>query len=59
MIKLHTSTDNQFYFTVCGRNGRVILTSETYVKRWQRNHEMKKINNLFHTPLKVVDKDEK
>ena len=35
MIKLHTSTDNQYYFTLCGKNGKVIMTSETY--KTQRN----------------------
>lgn len=35
MIKLHQSTDNQYYFTLCGKNGKVIMTSETY--KTQRN----------------------
>jgi len=37
MIKRHTSTDKQFYFTLCGKNGKVILTSETY--KTKRNME--------------------
>lgn len=30
MIHLHTSKDNKFYFTVNARNGKVLVTSETY-----------------------------
>ena len=30
MIKLHKSKNGQFYFTICGNNGHVIVTSETY-----------------------------
>ncbi len=37
MIKIHDSKDNQFYFTLCGRNGHVIMTSETYKTKRNRN----------------------
>lgn len=30
MIHLHKSKDNKFYFTVKARNGKVLVTSETY-----------------------------
>lgn len=30
MFHLHLSSDNQFYFTLRARNGRVLMTSETY-----------------------------
>jgi uncharacterized protein YegP (UPF0339 family) len=30
MFHLHRSSDNQFYFTLRARNGRVPMTSETY-----------------------------
>jgi uncharacterized protein YegP (UPF0339 family) len=33
MIKIHWSKDKQFYFTLSGRNGKVIVTSETYKRR--------------------------
>lgn len=33
MIYIHKSKDKQFYFTVTARNGRVLLTSETYKKK--------------------------
>ena len=33
MIKIKRSADNQYYFTVHGRNGEVIATSETYTKK--------------------------
>lgn len=59
MLKLHRSKDNQFYFTVCGKNGKVILTSETYTQKGTRNREANKLNAKFITPLKVVDSDYK
>ena len=33
MIKIHKSTDKQWYFTVCATNNKVLLTSETYKTR--------------------------
>ena len=41
MIKLLTSTDGQFYFTLCGKNGKVIMTSETYVSQRNRMRGVK------------------
>jgi uncharacterized protein YegP (UPF0339 family) len=29
MIKIHRSTDKQFYYTVHAKNGKVLVTSET------------------------------
>lgn len=37
MISIHDSKDNQFYFTLCGSNGKVIMTSETYKTKRNRN----------------------
>lgn len=33
MIHLHDSRDGQYYFTVAAKNGRVLVTSETYKTR--------------------------
>jgi uncharacterized protein YegP (UPF0339 family) len=33
MIKIHSSKDGQTYYTVNGRNGKVIVTSETYRRK--------------------------
>jgi len=41
MIKLHSSKDNQFYFTLCGKNGKVIMTSETYPSQRNRMRGVK------------------
>ena len=37
MIKIHDSKDHQYYFTLCGKNGHVILTSETYKTKRNRD----------------------
>lgn len=34
------SNDGQFYFTLVGRNGKVIMTSETYTQLGTRNRIM-------------------
>jgi len=33
MINIHKSKDDQFYFTITAKNGKVIVTSETYKKK--------------------------
>lgn len=33
MIKIKKSKDKQFYFTVNAKNGKVLLTSETYKRK--------------------------
>lgn len=33
MFKLKNSVDGQFYFTVCGKNHKPVLTSETYKRK--------------------------
>lgn len=33
MIHIHDSSDGLFYFTVTAKNGRVLVTSETYKER--------------------------
>lgn len=33
MIKLHLASNGEFYFTVCGKNGKVLATSETYKEK--------------------------
>lgn len=33
MIRIHNSTDGQFYFTVTAANNKVLVTSETYTRR--------------------------
>ena len=53
MIKLHSSTDLQFYFTFCGKNGRVILTSETYPTRQHLDRAVLSVARLM-TDWKAV-----
>lgn len=43
MIKLYNSKNKQYYFTVCGRNGQVVLTSETYTRKRDALRAAKKI----------------
>ncbi len=55
MIKLHSSQDGQFYFTLCNTKGQVRLTSETYVSRSNRNREVLRLNKQLLKPVKIVD----
>lgn len=63
MIKLHQSSDGQFYFTLCGKNGKVVMTSETYPTRQNLHRAVsglrKLITNYFPFPIKDIPKKEK
>ncbi len=43
-IKLYRSGNKQFYFNIVAKNGRVIATSETYLRKVSM---LRTINNLF------------
>jgi uncharacterized protein YegP (UPF0339 family) len=51
MIKIHASADNQWYFTVCAANHKVLLTSETYKNK---QNLMKGIAALQKVDVKKV-----
>ena len=55
IIKHYKSANSQFYFTLCGRTAQVVLTSETYTSRSDRNRASVKLNKKFIAPAKVVD----
>lgn len=55
MIKLHTSKDGQFYFTICGRNGQVELTSETYKSKYNLRRAVKKFQSKLVNPMREVE----
>jgi uncharacterized protein YegP (UPF0339 family) len=47
MFNLHRSSDNQFYFTLRARNGRVLMTSETYKRKEKAEKSMDAIRDMF------------
>lgn len=49
MFKIHRSADKQFYFTLCSKNNKVLLTSEMY----KRKENSKKGINAICTALGV------
>lgn len=55
MIKLHKSKDNQYYFTVCGKNGKVIVTSETYKTPRNLLRGVKALKTSMIEPIEVKD----
>jgi uncharacterized protein YegP (UPF0339 family) len=48
MFHLHRSSDNQFYFTLRARNGRVLMTSETYSSKAMAEKGMKSVKATMH-----------
>ncbi len=53
MIKLLKSADLQFYFTLCGTNGHVRATSETYKSRRNALKAIKQFLDDFNVPMPV------
>jgi uncharacterized protein YegP (UPF0339 family) len=47
MFHLHRSSDNQFYFTLSARNGRVLMTSETYKRKEKAEKGMRSVKNTL------------
>lgn len=59
MIHIRKSKDRQFYFTVNGKNGRVILTSETYTRKMNCKLGIAAIFKLFGRTIKITDHTKK
>jgi uncharacterized protein YegP (UPF0339 family) len=55
MFNLHRSSDNQFYFTLRARNGRVLMTSETYKTKAMARKGIKSVEACFESCLREVD----
>lgn len=50
MINLHKSKDNKFYFTVTAKNGKVLVTSETYNTRRAMNKGVDALVKIIGSP---------
>lgn len=55
MFKIHQSEDGQFYYTICGKNGKVKCTGETMTRKNSVLRAIANENKLFIVPLKIVD----
>lgn len=52
---IKNSEDGQFYFKIESKNGQVLLTSETYLKKSSARRTIGVLNRQFSTPLPVID----
>ena|SRR5688572_14321094 len=57
MFHLHRSSDNQFYFTLRARNGRVLMTSETYSSKGGAEKGMSAVRKMDYNGGKYHYKD--
>lgn len=55
MINLHKSKDNKFYFTVSAKNGKVLVTSETYNTRRAMNKGTIALRIVIEAGCKIRD----
>lgn len=55
MINLHKSKDNKFYFTVTAKNGKVLVTSETYNTRRAMNKGIIALDKVIKANCGVRD----
>lgn len=56
-IQLRRSTDGQYYFTLNARNGKVLMTSETYTRKNGASRAIDGIETMiaYNVPLEIVD----
>ena len=55
-FKIHRSEDRQFYFTLVARNGKVIMTSETYKRKLNSHIGIRAITRGMHRKsYKIID----
>lgn len=57
-MKFHikTNSNGQAYFNLVGRNGQVIMTSESYKRKSGALKSINRINERVVPPFPVVDK---
>lgn len=55
MFKIHKSEDNQFYYTRCGKNGRVKSTGETMTRKSTVVRAIATEQKLLKVPEPVFD----
>lgn len=55
MIKIFLSSDNQFYYTVIAKNGKVLTTSEMYKRKANCFQGIDALCKLFGSELTIVD----
>ena len=56
MIKLLKSKKGQYYFTICGKNGQTVVTSETYTRKADAKRATKNLLKLLPNITTVIDK---
>lgn len=55
MIHIYKSLNNQFYYVITARNGKVLLTSETYKQRAGAYTGIAAISKLFNSAVEIKD----
>jgi len=55
MIKIKRSKNKQFFFTVNAKNGRVLLTSETYKRKAGVFNAISAACGILQKPARIVD----
>lgn len=53
MIKVHRSSNKEWYYTVHAKNGKVLVTSETMKRKSGIMNGIKSLNEIFIKPYKV------
>lgn len=57
MIKLKKSKDRQWYFIVVARNGRTLVTSETYRTKQNAIKGINALRTVFDKPTDVFNQN--
>lgn len=54
-FKIKESTNGQFYFILVARNGKTLMTSETYTRKWSCKKTIKAIKLFLGSRTRVID----
>lgn len=59
MIKILKATDGSYYYVVQAKNGRIMVTSETYRKKSNCEAGVESLLLLLDNPVSIVDETQK
>ena len=54
-FKIKTATNGQYYFILVARNGKTLMTSETYTRKWSCRKTIRRIRLFVMPGTRVID----
>jgi len=54
-FKIRTAANGEYYFILVARNGKTLMTSETYTRKWSCKKTIQAIKYLVGSRTRVID----